>query len=169
MILYYDWQRLEPLIWILHFQFGCKVTRRYRKTRIVKRKVGRSRFEHLSVQAYQPRGFHHWATPAYSSLEIDVFFLCLLHVCFSPCSLHLCMYLEYSQSCVCVICDPTARNESHWYSNHNTECNDFRSAGQKHWFLVFIKIGCLRHYSVRKHDFWWSKVMFYDSFRHFKL
>ena len=29
---------------------------------------------------------------------------------------------------------------------HNTECNDFRSAGQKYRFSVFIKIGWFRHF-----------------------
>ena len=53
--------------------------------------------------------------------------------------------------------------------SHNTECDNFRSAGKKYWFLVFIQIGCFRHFSVWKHYFWWSNAMFYDSFRHFKL
>ena len=52
----------------------------------------------------------------------------------------------------------------------NTESDDFRSAGQKCWFLVFIKIWSVRHFSDRKHyfEFEWSNVMFYVSFN-FKL
>ena len=36
---------------------------------------------------------------------------------------------------------------------HNTECDDFQSAGQQYWFSVFIQIGCFRHFSVQKHYF----------------
>ena len=35
----------------------------------------------------------------------------------------------------------------------NTESDDFRSAGTKYWFSVFIQIGCFRHFSVREHYF----------------
>ena len=34
---------------------------------------------------------------------------------------------------------------------HNTECDDFWSAGQKYWFSVFIKIRCFGYFSVQKH------------------
>ena len=54
------------------------------------------------------------------------------------------------------ICDPTALNELRWYSvtMQNVTIFDLQVKNKiKYWFLIFIKIGCFRHYSVPKHYF----------------
>ena len=58
----------------------------------------------------------------------------------SPSKLHFVHHL-----CTCVTLPPEM--------SRNTECDNFQSAAQKYWFLVFIKIRCFRHFSVWKHYF----------------